>query len=502
MIFNKKLTMSFGFVFMSFFGISQINPSDGCVGVPTLPVNSSCVNNNYTLPGTYSNGGLVNASCAANSDRDDGWYAFVATASEITIEEVSTPRRHLISVWDACGGGTELGCDQNLSGVTNTINLTGLTVGNTYYVQIHRRSGSAGASMSGTICIYETPVLPPVPEDCEGGTTVCSSSSFSGNSNGSGNVADLDASNRGCLAGNEHESSWYYFSPATSGTFVFTIVTSVDYDFAVWGPMASVTCPPVGDPARCSYSGVIGNTGLQIGAGDNTEGAGGDAVVNEINGLAGEIYILCIDNYTSDGSGFDLNWSLSNGGTLNCTPLPVEMSMFQGFAEIDHNLLSWETKSESESKEFIIERSFDGEEFEPIGKVNAAQNSSSTIKYSFEDFDLIAQRTYYRIKMVDLDESYEYSHIISVNREDEDITFFPNPTDGSVNIVFDQQYVGSYTIVYKDLMGRSIEETIFLDGFNNEHETSALVNLPVGVYFVQITDKFGNVVTNQKIIKK
>jgi Secretion system C-terminal sorting domain len=495
---GKRTLITFSILCINIYALGQINPTDGCPTTAVLPVNTSCVNNAFSLPGSFSNGGLVTASCANNSNKDDGWFSFVATSSSIGIDETSTNRRHLISVWTACAGGTELGCDQSNSGIQNTVVLSGLTIGTTYYIQIQRRSGGNSASISGNICVYEIPI---VPEDCQGGTTVCSSGSFSGNSSGGGNIVDLNSGNNGCLNSNENESSWYYFSAATDGTYVFTIVTAVDYDFAVWGPMASVTCSPVGNPIRCSYSGTSGNTGLQVGAGDNSEGSGGNKFVNEINATSGEIYILVIDNFTADGSGFDLNWTLTGGATLSCIPLPVELASFTGKDMVDHNLLRWETKSESDSKEFIIERSWDGEEFEEIGTIPAAGNSVTTLDYSFRDFDIWFAKAYYRIKMVDLDLSYEYTHLISVNRTGDDITIYPNPTNGEVNFLFDKKYLGSYTITYRDLMGRSVQERILLDGFENNYESTALENFSAGIYFVQITDGLGNVIRTEKIIK-
>ncbi|MBK9193108.1 MAG: hypothetical protein IPM77_17310 [Crocinitomicaceae bacterium] len=94
----------------SFFcGVSfaQTDPSDGCTGVPSLSVNSTCVANNYTLNGTYSNGALIAASCNGNSDRDDGWYSFTATGTTTDID-LTGNRDHTLAVWSACAGGTEL----------------------------------------------------------------------------------------------------------------------------------------------------------------------------------------------------------------------------------------------------------------------------------------------------------------------------------------------------------------------------------------------------------
>jgi hypothetical protein len=501
---KKLFKIAATFVAIAF---SHINfaQSDGCTGVPSLTMGSgSCSTTAFSLPGSFSNGGLVNASCATSNDRDDGWFSFTTGASQTTanLEEVSTNQRHLISVWTACGGGTEIGCNQQNSGITATLNLTGLSPSTTYYVQIHRRGGNNTASISGDICVYEPIPTPPVKEDCNGGTTVCNSGAFTGNSSGSGNISDLNGTNSGCLASGEHESSWYYFKAQTAGTFAFTIQTSVDYDFAVWGPLAAATCPPVGAPLRCSYSGIAGNTGLQAGAGDQTEGSGGDAVVDPIVAAINDVYILVIDNYTSDASSFNLNWTLTNGASLDCTPLPVEMSSFQGFVEIKNNLITWETKSESNSHAFSIERSFDGEVFEAIGEVKAAGNSSVTNHYSFEDFDINHSKTYYRLKMIDLDLSFEYSHTISLVRDLPNIIIYPNPTNGAISFDFGTHYKGNYHLVYINLIGEKIYESTQIEGNSSVFNSSLLLDKPSGIYFVQIEDENGNLIQSTKLIKE
>src|SRR4051812_12170084 len=94
--------------------------------------------------------------------------------------------------------------------------------------------------------------------NCATATQVCNNTAFSGNSAGPG-VQELPNNNTidGCLT-IEHQSSWYYFQPVTSGTVGLVIQTAVDYDFAIW----TGGCANLGSPVRCSYASTAGNTGL------------------------------------------------------------------------------------------------------------------------------------------------------------------------------------------------------------------------------------------------
>lgn len=277
-------------------------------------------------------------------------------------------------------------------------------------------SGDVGTLVSWSLVFAANPeCIEPTTADCFGGTTVCSDETFTGNSIGSGGFSELTPANDGCLSG-EHQSSWYFFQAASDGTYAFTIETLVDYDFAVWGPLTAVECPPVGAPLRCSYSGTLGNTGLQAGAGDTSEGAGGDAVVDPITALEDDIFIILIDNFTADGTSFDLTWTLTGGATFDCTLLPIELIDFKGYASSNANIIEWITASELNNSHYTLDRSVDGINWIRVGEVAGAGNSSSELNYTFRDDVKDDQIYYYRLFQYDFDGKSENLGVISVNR--------------------------------------------------------------------------------------
>ena len=120
----------------------------------------------------------------------------------------------------------------DFSSVNNDQNGDGI-----WQLRVNDDGGGNNGTLNSFSLIFAPLVecLPIVVEDCRGATTICSDVSFSGNASGSGYITDLNSSNRGCLTSNEHESSWYYFEAQTNGTIEMTIITGVDYDFAIWG---------------------------------------------------------------------------------------------------------------------------------------------------------------------------------------------------------------------------------------------------------------------------
>jgi len=360
---------------------------------------------------------------------------------------------------------------------------------------------SGSAPPGGVVFAQSVDCLAPAaaPQDCAGGVTICSGQAFNNNSSNTGNVVDLNTANQGCLSGGEQQGTWYYFSPSASGNIGFTINPSAptDYDFALWGPMSTISCPPTGAPLRCSWAAPNGPTGLGNGAVDPSEGAGGDRWVSTINVLAGQIYVLYVDNFSSNGQSFSLSWNLADGASLDCTVLPVEFIEFKAIPDENSVDLSWTTGSESNTSHFIIERSKDGIDFSPIGSLNAAGNSYSQIKYSYPDDNPIIGMNYYRLTQVDIDGSEVKTKILDVLFTKENgITIFPNPVDDEVTVYLNDIHGEQIHII--DVNGK-IVKNININELNNIK--FSMNGLDSGSYILVITNG-GSSIEHTRFIKK
>ena len=165
--------------------------------------------------------------------------------------------------------------------------------------------------------------------DCVDASVVCNDENITFNPQGAGiNDFANPNNNSGCLATGEHSSAWYYFeinaTAAPNLSLGFTITPTggagQDYDFALFGP--DTPCSDLGNPLRCSYAGpgcaFCPQTGLGMGTTDQSEGAGGDGFVSEITVQPGQGYYLLVDNFSNNGSGFDLSWTGDAADELNC----------------------------------------------------------------------------------------------------------------------------------------------------------------------------------------
>ena len=271
-------------------------------------------------------------------------------------------------------------------------------------------------------------------------TQICAP--YSATPNGFG-VQELNATNDGCLSG-EHNSTWLTVTILTGGTFTFTIdpnVNSNDFDYGVWGPNSP--CPPTTQPIRCSYAvqGGNGNTGLSTTAIDNSEGVFGDQWTSQLNVVAGQTYLILVDNFTTN-NGFNISF----GGTaiLDCNLLPIELLNLGCRAVGNVVVLEWTTLTENNNDYFIIEK-YDSTRsvWYSLDTIDGSGNSNHYINYNTTDLHPSKTVNFYRLKQVDFNGVYEI--------------YGP--------IYCDYSPPNVWIVMYTDILGRKIEDIDSYKGF-------------------------------------
>jgi hypothetical protein len=320
--------------------------------------------------------------------------------------------------------------------------------------------------------------------DCSNATAICTNTAFNDVSNGPG----LDASEGcdACLTG-EVYSNWYTYTIQTSGTLGLSITpnAAADYDFTLYRGSCG------GLVERCSFSDVVGNTGLGNGAVDTSEPVTGDSWVANMNVVAGEVYYLLVNSWTAGGPGFNLNWDLTNGASLDCTVLPIELSAF----EVEYSPetkgadIYWKTETETNSDYFTIEKSRDGINFEKIFGVQGAGNSIDPIEYFAFDPNVEPGYTYYRLKQTDFNGDFEYSEVVSVNALEDDLDkmkLTPNPASSTTEIFFNNYKKEGAMISIMNAQGIVIHEEEIMCNQGGNYLTLDLSDYKRGIYFVSV----------------
>jgi hypothetical protein len=88
-----------------------------------------------------------------------------------------------------------------------------------------------------------------------------------------------------------------------------------------------------------------------------------------------------------------------------------------------------------------------------------------------------------------------------VMRHDLEVSIFPNPTSGLININFYNQIDGDFSVKYTDAIGRVIVEEIKVSAGSSSYVSQVLTTLPAGVYFVEVINANGSAILQEKIIK-
>jgi hypothetical protein len=92
--------------------------------------------------------------------------------------------------------------------------------------------------------------------------------------------------------------------------------------------------------------------------------------------------------------------------------VPVELIMFTASVVNNSVNLKWETATEVNNYGFDVERRADKNNWEKIGFVQGHGTTNFPMSYSFFDNDItLAGTYYYRLKQIDIDGTYEYSHL-------------------------------------------------------------------------------------------
>jgi hypothetical protein len=183
-------------------------------------------------------------------------------------------------------------------------------------------------------------------------------------------------------------------------------------------------------------------------------------------------YGICIDDVI-----------LQNGASL-----PVELTSFSANC-IDFGYdVNWTTVSEANSDYFILEKSIDANRFYPVGLIEAAGNSNQPLFYSLEVQGI--ESCYFRLKQIDLNGDvnlFEPLWVECADDENPHISIHPLPADDFFTISF----VGIQSKVKIELinnLGSVVTLAEVVDVTHKQEMSFSVMNSPVGLYFIRVTE--------------
>jgi hypothetical protein len=216
-----------------------------------------------------------------------------------------------------------------------------------------------------------------------------------------------------------------------------------------------------------------------------------DSDANQTTGKSGEITI-------------DPSLPVSDIGRNNMTidagivegALPVKLSSFDvKKGENVSAVLRWTTTEELNSDRFEIQRSADAKVWTIIGTVAANVNSAVAVPYRFDDKQPLMGANYYRLKMIDKDESFAYSSIKKLSGEvGAEVTIYPNPVSNELSVLSTTgQAIGKVEVISQN------GKVLITRNGGNIASPINVKSLPAGTYLVKISFQNGTV-ENRKVV--
>jgi hypothetical protein len=170
--------------------------------------------------------------------------------------------------------------------------------------------------------------------------------------------------------------------------------------------------------------------------------------------------------------------------------LPVKMLAFSVTAEGNSKVqLNWTSTQEVNFRGYEVERSADGRSWKTIGFVSSKFISDLNNQYHYTDIDPLSGKSYYRLKLVSMDNSIDYSVTRSVEMVARNswMTIKPNPVQGFAMLEYRLSNAEKVTISVLDVNGRTVltRTAAAMQGLNqvNMNEWS---RFQPGIYVVRI----------------
>jgi hypothetical protein len=190
-------------------------------------------------------------------------------------------------------------------------------------------------------------------------------------------------------------------------------------------------------------------------------------------------YVVGADYYPNNW------WTLAG----MATPLPVSFLDLDASCDGELIQINWVTGSEHNNQLFSVLKSFDGINYETIGSVPGAGNSSSVLRYQFTDREPAIRITYYKIAQTDFDgRTTHFGPVLaspckSVNQVQ--VSVIPtNPDELSVIIKNPENDRFQIRLIGMDGKLITVKDAVLESGINLI--TLNTSGLSTGIYFVQV----------------
>jgi Concanavalin A-like lectin/glucanases superfamily len=177
---------------------------------------------------------------------------------------------------------------------------------------------------------------------------------------------------------------------------------------------------------------------------------------------------------------------------LSQRALPIKLTSFTATTQSSNVLLKWQTASESNTLQYLVQRSTNGTQFTNIGTVHAKGSSAVTSNYTYTDGNVVASISssviYYRLQSVDIDGKTQYSPIVSVaiTNKTDGIVLLQNPVKNNVALQITSTTLQQANIIITNSMGQIVCTTHYMLSLGSTSLSVPALQLSKGIYYVTV----------------
>jgi hypothetical protein len=164
--------------------------------------------------------------------------------------------------------------------------------------------------------------------------------------------------------------------------------------------------------------------------------------------------------------------------------LPLKLISFTGNMNTNNAIdLTWEVTEQSDIQKYIVEKSGDAITYNSIGTVTA--NTANRFTYNFTDAHPITGKNYYRLRIVEADNDYEYSKsILFIVGSKASLVIYPQPASDHITIQVGRPGLVNTMMLLTDISGKTVKNI----RLTSQVQDINISSLPAGMYFFRTND--------------
>ncbi len=188
------------------------------------------------------------------------------------------------------------------------------------------------------------------------------------------------------------------------------------------------------------------------------------------------------------------------------SPLPVAFLGIDAKRQGSGVRVNWSTASETNNKQFEVERSTNGGiRWNTIAVIPSRDNSNTIKNYNSFDPKPVDGDNFYRIRQTHIDGRFSFSPVASVKfvSGNSGITILSNPFNQSISMDIMSNKAQALQCSLTDANGRRVYSTVInvAKGYNRKN-ISSLPLMATGTYVLQVLAEDGSTLTTEKLLKQ